>query len=175
MKKQNSFIVTSMIFTLILLAGCKTYEIVYCPPDNTPVRVLKKPEKAYPIYAKQFDSNLKATVNVLQKVTVGVDSLGIKNKVVELRDKLNNDKAIMQDILKTNYMAYSDRPCNDEIAKRFFDIQDSIAAKSASLEQFRIELEKALVKGKDPFKSKDEQVGDVVGDFKSKYSFSQSN
>jgi hypothetical protein len=139
--KNNHFKKTfNFCFCLFcIIVGCAPTKTVYCPPDRTPVIVLKKPENAYPVYAKEFDSSIKMTLEILNKVKPTTE-VSLKNKIVELRNKLDQESIRMEVLVKTYYLVFNSRPCDQVVRDKFYDFLDEIARKNYELEKLRLEL-----------------------------------
>lgn len=65
-----------------------------CPGGRTVFRY-KYPSKALPVITRVYDANFNATTDVLKKISDSASQLAlgldVKNKVIELQDKLNQD------------------------------------------------------------------------------------
>jgi hypothetical protein len=111
------------------------------------VIVQRHPEKQYQQAIKTTDFQLKATIDVLEKVKIADLDANTKTKVTELRDKLNQYSSMTQDIIKGSYGAYQTTPCDKDVRKRHFDLLDNIAKENSALEKLRAELTALSNKG----------------------------
>lgn len=139
---MKNVILSTLAFSLLfLVTGCCTMKTVSCP-DGRPVSIPKSQKCANKLYkdvSKEFSTSIKATVNVVDKVTVGLDSLGIGTKVVQLKDKLNNESIRMELILKTSYYGLLIDPC--ESGKAHNALLKDVAERNYKLEELRAQLQ----------------------------------
>jgi hypothetical protein len=137
-------------------------KIVKCP-DGRPVNVPKSQKCAGKLYknvAKEFSTSIKATVNVVDKVTVGLDSFGLGIKAVQLKEKLNNESIRMELLLKTSYFGLLIDPCEGSKAHQV--LLKDVAERSYKLEELRAQLESIK-------SSKDVNV--AINDFEKSYQY----
>lgn len=124
-----------------MITGCCGTRMASCP-DGRPVSFPKSEKCAAKIYqdaVKDFNANLKATVNVVDQVTVGVDNLEIKNESKLLKDKLNQESIRLQETLKASYLAITRDPCSN--SERHYKLVESVNAKNYELQQLKTTLE----------------------------------
>jgi len=124
-----------------LITGCCGTRMATCP-DGRPVSFPKSEKCAVKFYqdaVKDFNTNLKATVNVVDKVTVGLDNLEIKNESKLLKEKLNQESIRLQETLKASYLAITRDPCSN--SERHFKLVESVNAKNYELQQLKTKLE----------------------------------
>jgi hypothetical protein len=69
--------------------------------------------KIYKDAVKDFNANLKATVNVVDKITIGVDKLEIRNEAKLLKEKLDQESIRLQETLKASYLGITRDPCSN--------------------------------------------------------------
>jgi hypothetical protein len=160
---MKNVILTTLAFSMLfLVSGCCTMKTVSCP-DGRPVSVPKSQKCANKLYkdvSKEFSTSIKATVNVIDKVTVGLDSLGIGTKVVQLKDKLNNESIRMELILKTSYYGLLIDPC--ESGKAHNALLKDVTARNYKLEELRVQLQSTQgAKG----------VNNTINDFEKNYQY----
>lgn len=139
MKNQITQVLS--IFTLsVLITGCCGTRMATCP-DGRPVSFPKSEKCAAKIYqdaVKDFSAQLKATVNVVDQVTVGVDNLEIKNESKLLKEKLNQESIRLQETLKASYLAITRDPCAN--SERHYKLVESVNAKNYELQQLATKL-----------------------------------
>lgn len=140
------------ISTLIFLSGvifqsCCGLTETTCP-DGRPVTYPKNAKcamKAYEEVSKDFQLNLKSTVDVLDKVNLDIANLDVKNKTVMLRDRLNQESIRFQEALKSSFLAIASDPC--ENSKRHYKLIESVTAKSFALDQLKASLQQSTSEG----------------------------
>lgn len=139
MKNQINQLVS--IFTLsVFLTSCCGTRMSSCP-DGRPVSFPKSEKCASKIYqdaVKDFNFQLKATVDVVEQVTVGVDNLEIKNESKLLKEKLNQESIRLQETLKASYLAITRDPCAN--SERHYKLVESVNAKNYELQQLATKL-----------------------------------
>lgn len=130
-----------LLFIYFLPISCSEYKIIHCGPNKTePHNILKNPNNAFLVYAKDFQINLKATINLLDKYKVSILDLNTKNSIVSFREKLNSDGIQIENLLKTNYLAYWSAPCDNVVRDKFFNLQEIIAKSTFELQSLRARL-----------------------------------
>jgi len=128
-------------------------ETLYCGENNTkPVKVFKSPTKAFPSFAREYNAKINGSVEVIDSIekSLGIKSTGaidLNNKLIELREKLNQESARMEMIMKSNFFAYNSNPCDSSVTRSYFALLNSIAEKNNDLEKFRAELTIPINKG----------------------------
>lgn len=122
---RRTFQVTLYVISLtILLNSCSSgIKTVNCPPTFT---IYKNINKAYPVYAKDFDLTLKNSLNTAAKIQ-DTASVSLKQKVTKLRDDLNNISSRVEILTKSNLMSYFGGICDENVRKRFSDFQNKLA------------------------------------------------
>lgn len=80
-------------------------------PDKTKALVLKNPNKAFELYAKQWTSKFGVVVDVLEQAKIDV-SADVKNKVEKLFENLNYVEAILREAYKSAYLSFAGSPCS---------------------------------------------------------------
>lgn len=131
-----------IIFVMLslLFSNCCGTRMSQCP-DTRPVSFPKSETCAMKIYKdaiREFSLNLKATVNVVDAVTVGVDSLQIKNKAILLKEKLTQESIRLQETLKSSYLAITRDPCNN--STNHYKLLESVNAKNYELQELKVKL-----------------------------------
>lgn len=136
--------VTNFVIVLTIglgLTSCCGTRMASCP-DGRPVSFPKSEKCAVKIYqdaVKDFNASLKATVNVVDKVTVGVDNLEIKNESKLLKEKLDQESIRLQETLKASYLAITRDPCVN--SERHYKLLESVNAYNYKLQELRTTLE----------------------------------
>lgn len=118
---------------------------LYCGPDkSSPVIVFKNPSKAFPAFAYEYTAKVGANISAmdsLQKVaSAGGGSIDLNNKIVELRDKLNNESSRMEMLMKSNFFAYNSKPCDTSISRQYFQFLALMAEKNTELEKLKSDI-----------------------------------
>jgi len=133
-------------------------------PDGRPVSFPKSETcalKAYKEAVKDFNVNLKATVNVAEKVTVGVDKLEVKNESKLLKEKLNQRSIRLQEILKSSYLGLVRDPCG--FSERHSKLLESVNIFNSELEELTIKLEAQLKESELAIKEK--EIGSTLNNY----------
>lgn len=126
---------------------------LYCGPDkSSPAIVFKNPTKAFPSFASEYTSKIAANISVMDSLLKGAKGSGgggidLSNKVVELRDKLNNESSRMEMLMKSNFFAYNSKPCDTGVSRRYFEFLTVMADKNAELEKLKANITIAPSKG----------------------------
>ncbi|MES2864031.1 MAG: hypothetical protein V4666_07930 [Bacteroidota bacterium] len=152
-----------IVTTGFALSSCST-RLAKCPPDGRPVRFPRSEKfalKAYQDAVNDFNVNLKATVNVAEKVTVGVDKLEVKNESTLLKEKLNQRSIRLQDILKASYLGLATDPCL--FSERHFKLVESVNIFNKELEELTIKLEAQLKQSE--LSVKEKEIGSTLNDY----------
>jgi len=139
MKNQilNLFLAITMFFGI---TGCCGYRVVTCP-DGRPVNLPKSErcaDKLYKDAVKQLDVNLKATVNIIDKVTVGIDNAQVKNDAILLKEKLDQESIRLQETLKASFLVQRSDPCGSSATH--FKLLEAISDRNFKLQEIKAEL-----------------------------------
>jgi len=122
------------LFILVLASvslGCGP-KIVYCvPPKGEPTVVYKNPNRHFKETKKDLEISTKGAIkasNALgnQLEIAGID-VSVKNKVVKLRDDLNNSSLRITDLLFRAAEAYNSRPCDKVVRDKYFSLLDAVS------------------------------------------------
>jgi len=152
-----------ILTTGLALSSCCGTRMATCP-DGRPVSFPKSETcalKAYKEAVKDFNVNLKATVNVAEKVTVGVDKLEVKNESKLLKEKLNQRSIRLQEILKSSYLGLVRDPCG--FSERHSKLLESVNIFNSELEELTIKLEAQLKESELAVKEK--EIGSTLNDY----------
>lgn len=139
MKKQITHLCLIITISLFFTSCCGT-RMAKCP-DGRPVSFPKSEKCAVKIYendVKDFSIKLKATVNVVDQVTVGIDNLEIQNQSKLLKEKLNQESIRLQETLKASYLALTRDPCAN--SERHYKLVESVNSKNYELQQLTAKL-----------------------------------
>ena len=142
----NSKLALTSNFLLIMffvLTGCCGYKMTQCP-DSRPVSFPKSEKCAKKYYedaVKTFDFNLKATVNVIDQVTVGVDDSGLKTDAKLLKEKLDQESIRLQQTLLASFLALRSDPCGN--GERHYKIVEAVNDKNYKLQEIKQNLQNA--------------------------------
>jgi hypothetical protein len=146
-------VIAAFIFLRSIFKEDDETETFYCGANKTlPVKVLKNPTKAFPSFAKEFTSKMSGSMEIMDSVANNPEikgSVELSSKIIELRDKLNQESSRMEMIMKSNFLAYNSKPCDEQISKQYFDLLKLVAEKNADLERLRAELTRPISKGGD--------------------------
>jgi hypothetical protein len=155
MKKQLTHQI--LIFAAgLALSSCCGMRMATCP-DGRPISFPKSESCAAKIYRddiKDFEANLKATVNVVDKVTVGVQDLSIKRESQALSDKLDQESSRLVQTLKASYLGLIRDPCSN--SERHFKLVESVNAYNYKLQEIKKQLDS---------KTQEAELGKTVNDF----------
>ena len=121
--------------TIALFVGCNQVPLIYPitpgAPDeqekvtcsNKTVFRYKYPSKAYPVFASDYNAEIRLTSDVLSKIADSIGNLGLdinlKNQVVELQEKLNQDNITFSTGLRNYFFSVNSDPCNDTLRMRY--------------------------------------------------------
>lgn len=120
---------------IIIIIGCSgNLKVLKCPPNDEPVVVLKNIDKAYPVYAVSYNSNLIATLRALDSLQVSVDAVLVK-KIEELREKLNQESSRVEMHLKTSLLALQTTPCDLKVRNEFWNLLNKINENAIELNE----------------------------------------
>jgi hypothetical protein len=128
-------------------------ETLFCGPNNSkPVKVYKNPSKAFPVFALDYTTKLSSGINIIDSVQGSPEikaniSLDLNSKIVELREKLNQESARMEIIAKSNFLAFNANPCDSVIARKYYELLATIVEKNNNLEMLIVQLTLPKSKG----------------------------
>jgi len=125
----------------ILLMGCSHY-FVKCI-DGNKVLVHKNPEKAYPIYAKEYNVVLKNSIS-LNNTIFDSTNIEFKNRVIEFRDRASQSVIESENIHKQYYMILNNHPCDTAIRNAYIKATDNLLWWTFEIRKANVQLEKLL-------------------------------
>lgn len=152
-----------LLMSTLLFWNCCNTRSVTCANGQPvfPPRSQQCALKAYKESVKDFNFNLKATLDVAEQVTLGVDNLEIKNESKLLKEKLNQRSIRMQDILKSSYLDLVINPC--ESSKEHRKLLESVNIFNKDLEELTIKLEMQLKENESEVR--DEGLNNTLTDY----------
>jgi hypothetical protein len=147
MKKKpslsNSILGILVIAFLLTCSSCGGERVLFCGPNKTePVVIQKNPNKAFPEYVKTHENAIKANINILDKVKILDLDASTKAKVTEFREKLDQLSIKTEGLLKANYLAYAQTPCDAFVKGKYFTLLENIQKDVFELEKLKQELTK---------------------------------
>lgn len=175
----------SLTFTLsylsILFISCSPMREGFC--DNTKTEkyfVYKNPQKFYPQFANDWEMALKSTVDILNRIDTakGIKAggdLSMKRKVVQLREKLNQENIYMENLMKSAFIAYNTSPCDPTTKHRYFSILETMTKNSNIMKELKNSLtdeSKGLGTDKKEVVTNPEVINASIDNFLKKFSFS---
>jgi hypothetical protein len=114
--------------------------------DGTKARILKNPEDAFELYAKEWSNKLNVVVDLLNQAKVqGSDDLN--SKIVKLFDNLGNVEATLREMYKNAYLTFAATPCKEKAQEEKRAMDRIIVAASLSLLSFKTMIENKGVQG----------------------------
>ncbi|MGC4038712.1 MAG: hypothetical protein QM764_22300 [Chitinophagaceae bacterium] len=149
MKKTNwmiaifAIIIIAAMVIVVVLKKDKETRTLYCGPgENNPVTVFINPTKAFPAFAEDYSVKLNSGVTLLDTLrnqgnATATISTEINTHIVELRDKLNQDNIRTENLLKANFYAFNNTPCDTFIRKKYYSFLDSLSYKINEIEKLR--------------------------------------
>lgn len=128
-------------FLTLYFSSCS--KVIYCGPNKTePVIIQKNPSKAFPEYVKTHENSIKANINILDKVKILDLDASTKGTVTEFRSKLDQLSIKTEGLLKANYLAYAQSPCDSFVKGKYFALLENIQKDVFELEKLKQELTK---------------------------------
>lgn len=126
-------------------------ETLYCGENNSkPVKVFKNPTKAFPNFAEEFNNKITFLESITDSLTNTGKfklSLDLNSKVIELKEKLNQESIRMEMIMKSNFLAFNNSPCDTVVSKKYYELLNIMAQKNNELENLRMKLTIPSTKG----------------------------
>ena len=133
--KKILYLLLPTVF-LVILQSCKPTKIINCPPKFT---IYKKVNKAYPVYAKDFNVEFKNALNSVNKIG-DTASISVKQNVTKLREDLNNISSRVEILTKSNLLSYFAGICDENVRKNFATFQNKLADLTLQLTQIEAKL-----------------------------------
>jgi len=138
--KKEILVSVIIVFVVLFQSCCSPYIKVSCVDRNgnkNPVMILRDINKAYPVYARDYDMSIKTTIDILDKLKISDNDITYANKINVLRSKLSQETALMQDLIKSNCIALASRPCDTEAHAKFNDNINLLSSKILNLSELR--------------------------------------
>jgi hypothetical protein len=139
---KNYIYVCSAAF--VFLTGCASsdFERIKCANGDT-VLVLKHIDSAYPVYAKTYDQTFNITIAAIDKaITNGTLGAGRKTEVTKLRQDLDQQRAGLQEQLKSAVIQLQTAPCDPVNRKQMADLMGKINDGQLELARIAAGIEK---------------------------------
>jgi hypothetical protein len=143
--KQSDLIgrVCAIAGIAIVISSCGGPIIIKCS-DGNPAAIERDPSKLYAPYVKTTSFNMKAAIDVLDKVKATGLDVSITKNITELRDKLDNFSSRFEDLIKANFCDYNNHPCDNDIKKHHTNFMDELSRQNFALETLRVTLANQL-------------------------------
>lgn len=137
-----------LLFTIHVTACCpKTFETVYCGPENTnPVIIHKNLDDHMPFFVKKREITAKSTIDLFGKINLADASTEVKTEVENLRELLNNSTTRQENLVRAALLGYTSDPCNTSSAERYFNLLDNIAKDQIQLAELESKLKSLSTK-----------------------------
>lgn len=144
--------------------------------------VYKNPQKFYPQFANDWEMSLKGTVDILNQIDTskgikaGSDLL-LKKKIVQLRNKLNQENIYMENLMKSAFIAYNTSPCDQTTKQKYFSILETMTKNSNIIKELKsslIDETKSLGTEKKEVVTNPEVIDNSIENFLKRFSFSNS-
>ena len=108
--------------------------------DGTKALVLKRPEDAFELYAKEWTSKFSTLVDLLNHAKAQGNS-EVNNKIVKLFDNLNYVNAALREMYKSAYLTFAATPCSEKAQDEKRAMDRIIVATSLTLVAFKLRVE----------------------------------
>lgn len=157
----------AIVYSIVIVAiGIIIYFIIHkvitpsSPDEQEPVSCgaktvyrYKFPSKAFPIFANEYNAEVKFTSDVLKKIS---DSAGnfdigvnVQNKVRELQEKLNQDNITFSTGLRNYFFSVNSDPCNDTLRNRYASFTEEMTRRMLELRTITSQVTTITEKGTD--------------------------
>lgn len=120
---------------------------VNCPDGGT-AKVLKKPAKAFELYATQWTTKIKAITDILNQYKIDAEG-NVDKKIVSLFNDLDYIEAALREMYKNSYLTFAATPCSEKAQEEKRRMDRIVTASSLHLVSFKIILESNGVKNFD--------------------------
>jgi hypothetical protein len=111
----------------------------------------KYPSEAFPIFARDYNSEVSLTLDVLKRLSdsLGNAQIGVeaKSKVVELQEKLNNDNITFSTALRFYFINVNSDPCNDTLRQKFLAFTEEMSRRMLELRSATTQVTTIAEKG----------------------------
>ena len=81
--------------------------------DGKKAKILKNPEDAFELYAKEWNSKFNIVLNMLKEAKVEAGG-EIGNKTVQLSNSLNYVGTTLREMYKNTYLTFAATPCSEK-------------------------------------------------------------
>jgi hypothetical protein len=160
MNKTFVIFITILICAALLFVFLKYFQkketatkTIFCGPNSTlPVVVFVDPTGAFPSFAEEYNYKVSGSLSLLDSLQKlpeikGSGSIDLSNKIVELRDKLSNESSRMEMILRANFLAFNNRPCDSAVSRKYYEVVEMMAEKNMELEKLKVDITKPESRG----------------------------
>jgi hypothetical protein len=166
---MKTLIVFFKVFVIVLITiaviGCCGTKKLICT-DGNPVMVQRCPQKQYEQFVKATSVNVKAGIDILDKLKISGLDVTTTSQVTLLRETLNNFSSRFQDILKASFSSFSTAPCDKDIRTAHTKLLENLTKENSSIESLRLHLE-ALSAQKSASRDTS-KINSIIKDYKSK-------
>lgn len=100
--------------------------------DGTKARILKNPDDAFEIYAKDWNTKFSVIIDLLNQAKAEGNS-EVNSKIVKLFDNLSYVESTLREMYKNSYLTFAATPCNEKSQEEKRAIDRIIVAASLSL------------------------------------------
>ena len=111
----------------------------------------KYPSRAFPIIANDYNAEVNFATDVLNKIldSAGALNIGIdiKNKVVELQEKLNQDNITFSTGMRNYFFSVNSDPCNDTLRLRYAMFTEEMSRRMLELRSVTAQVTTITNKG----------------------------
>lgn len=135
---KNLLLSLIIVLYLIFTTGCNNY-FVKCL-DGNKVLVHKNPEKAYPLYARDYNLAFKNSINLYNSIFDST-TLELRNNVKEFREKASQNVIESENIHKIYYMVLNNHPCDTSIRNEYLRATEKIIYWTFELRKANTQLE----------------------------------
>lgn len=132
---RNNSLISFGFIVIFFLSSCSTSSVM-CPPKFT---IYKNINKAYPVYAKDFELQLKNALKTASQLE-DTASVTLKSNVIKLKDDLNNISSRVEALTKSNLLAYFGGICDENVRKRFSEFQNRLADLTQQVTQIEAKI-----------------------------------
>lgn len=102
----------AMILTVFVTSCCNT-KLVQCA-NGDPVMFPANEScalKSYDAYTREFSASFDINLNLLDTIALSIEDVHLRNQVIMLRQKYNQESGRLQEILKTSFLSIVRNPC----------------------------------------------------------------
>jgi len=136
---ERIFVSSGSVWSPILISR-GDFKQITCP-DGTPVFVIKNLDKAFPIFAKEWNATVGVVLNYLKDLAakVGVD---VKQKVVKIHDSLDQINGDLAYYYRMNYTTFMTRPCDQKSVEILREANEKVNKATEELRLAQLEVQR---------------------------------